>query len=159
MSEELQERLAGYIDNAIKARFEFAYPDFGAGAVELHRSLVEVQQALTELEVYLTKAVRAKALLDRNVAKVKMVWQEAWDRAITKAVKRPTLGEYATGKEKAAEANLATFNEARTLHTAEEAATFANEAVEVIRLHYYGLDKIRQDIRKRLDMSQTDYYS
>lgn len=157
--EELQVKLEQYIEKAIAARFEFATPEFTAGPVELHRALVESQEVLTELEDYLSKAMRAKALLERHVVKYKMVWQEAWDRAITKVNKRPSLGEYATGKEKASEANLATLNEARELRVAEEFLTFAAEAADVIRLHYYGLDKVRQDIRKRLDMSQTDYYS
>lgn len=103
--------------------------------------------------------MRSKAVLDRKVAKDRMVWQEKWDKAISAPVKRVSFSEYATGKEKAADANLAAFEEARTLKASEEALSFASEAVEIIRLHYYGLDKIRQDIRKRLDMSQTDYYS
>ncbi len=159
MSEALQDKLAEYIEAAIDVRFQFQTPEFGAGPVELHRSLVEVQEALTEIEGHLSRAMRAKALLDRRVASNRMVWQEAWDRSISTPNKRLTLTEYATGKEKAAEANLATLNEARTLRLAEELQSFATEAVDVIRLHYYGLDKIRQDVRKRLDMSQTDYYS
>lgn len=159
MSAELQIELEEYIEKAIAARFEFAVPDFTAGPVELHRALVDIQNTLTELEDYLSNSIRAKATLDRRVVKFKMVWQEAWDKAINKVNKRPTLSEYATGKEKASEANLATLNEARRLKQEEEFLSFANEAVDIVRLHYYGLDKIRQDIRKRLDMSQTDYYS
>lgn len=157
--EELQAKLEQYIEKAIEARFEFITPEFTAGPVELHRALVESQDVLTQLEDYLSKSMRAKSLLERRVVKFRMVWQEAWDRAIAKVNKRPSLGEYATGKEKASEANLATLDEARQLRLQEEFLTFAVEAVDVIRLHYYGLDKVRQDIRKRLDMSQTDYYS
>jgi hypothetical protein len=159
LSQELQDKLVEYIESAIDLRFQFVFPEFGAGPVELHSSLVEVQSALTELEALLSKSTRAKTMLDRKVATSRMQWQEVWDKAITKPNKRITLSEYATGKEKAADANLAAFEEAHTLHLAEELHSFATEAVDVIRLHYYGLDKIRQDIRKRLDMSQTDYYS
>lgn len=147
------------MESAIKLRFEFKYPEFGAEAIELHRALVSVQQSLTMLEELLGSAVGLKASLDRKTAHARMVWQEAWDRAISKPTKRITLTEYATGKEKAAEANLASLSEARELRKQEELQSLGAEAVDVIRLHYYGLDKIRQDIRKRLDMSQTDYYS
>lgn len=157
--EQLQQSLTEYIEKSIELRFEFNVPVFGAEATELHRSLVEVQDILSQLEQYLSQSMRAKAVADRRVASARMVWQEVWDKAISKPSKRMTLTEYATGKEKAAEANLAALNEARTLRQEEELQTFANEAVDVIRLHYYGLDKVRQDIRKRLDMSQTDYYS
>lgn len=159
MIEQLQASLTEATENSIALRFEFSIPGFGAEATELNRSLVEVQDFLSQLERYLSQSMRAKAVVDRRVASARMIWQEAWDRAISKPSKRMTLTEYATGKEKAAEANLAAFNEAHTLRQEEELQTFAVEAVDVIRLHYYGLDKIRQDIRKRLDMSQTDYYS
>jgi hypothetical protein len=159
LSQELQLKLEEYLEKAIDSRFKFVPAEFGSGPVELHRCLVDVQETLTELEDYLSKSVRAKSLLERRVAKVRMEWQEAWDTAINKVNKRPSLGEYATGKEKASEANLATLNEARMLRQEENFLSFAAEAVEIIRLHYYGLDKVRQDIRKRLDMSQTDYYS
>lgn len=159
MIEQLQASLVEATENSIALRFEFSIPGFGAEATELNRSLVEVQDFLSQLERYLSQSMRAKAVVDRRAASARMVWQEAWDRAISKPSKRMTLTEYATGKEKAAEANLAAFNEAHRLRQEEELQSFANEAVDVIRLHYYGLDKIRQDIRKRLDMSQTDYYS
>ncbi len=157
--EELRAKLEKHLEDAIDIRFSFLTPEFTAGPVELHRALVEAQEIITALERYLSDSMRAKSLLERRVAKARMVWQEAWDTAIAKVNKRPSLGEYATGKEKASEANLATLNEARVLRVQEEFLSFAVEAVDVIRLHYYGLDKVRQDIRKRLDLSQTDYYS
>lgn len=158
-NQELQTNLEQYIEDTIEARFDFAVPGFDAGPVELHRALVEVQEVLTVIERFLSNSVRAKAALDRKQASVKMVWQEAWDRALSNSNKKLSFGDYTTGKEKASEANLSTLNEARSLRQIEEVQSFAHEAVEVIRLHYYGLDKVRQDIRKRLDMSQTDYYS
>ena len=156
---KLQESLESFIENTLTVRFDFITPEFTDGPVELHSALVKVQESLSTIEGYLSKAIRAKSSVDRREAHVRMVWQEAWDRAISSTNKKASFGDYATGKEKAADANLATLNEARTLRSLQEVQSFANEAVDVIRLHYYGLDKVRQDIRKRLDMSQTDYYS
>ena len=157
-SEELRKKLEGYIEKSVDRRFAFELPDLTAGPVELNHSLISVQEILTEIEGYLSKAMRAKAALDRHEAHVKMVWQEAFDRALTKPAK--AFGsEFASGKEKSAEANLLVFNEARSLRLAQENASFGTEAVDIIRLHYYGLDKVRQDVRKRLDMSQSDYYT
>ena len=158
-NQELQTSLEQYIEKSIDARFEFSIPSFDAGPVELHRALVDVQEVLTAIERFLSNSVRAKATLDRRQASAKMVWQEAWDKALSATSKKPSFGDFTTGKEKATEANLATFEQTRALRQIEELSSFANEAVEVIRLHYYGLDKVRQDIRKRLDMSQTEYYS
>lgn len=158
MSEELRVKLAEYLEGAIEARFDFSDIEFGAGPVELHSALVDVQSHLTKLERFLSDSIRVKAALDRKESHAKMVWQEAFDKALT--TKKPNFGaDFVTGKEKIAEANLATFNELRVLNRLQEAQSFANEAVDVIRLHYYGLDKVRQDIRKRLDLSQSDYYA
>lgn len=147
------------MESAIKIRFEFQYPEFGSESIDLHRALVNIQDNLTMLEKTLGSVTGIKAALDRSVAHARLVWQEAWDRAISKPSKRISLTEYATGKEKAAEANLASLEEARELRQREELLSLANEAVDVVRLHYYGLDKVRQDLRKRLDLSQMDYYS
>jgi hypothetical protein len=155
--ELLQKELTDYIEAAIKLRFEFKVIDATAGPVELHHDLVASQMVLTDLEELLSKSIRAKAKMDRRVADVKMVYQEKFDRAISNAGKRPTLGEYATGKEKVSEANLAAFNELRDLAAVETTQAFAQEAVDIIRLHYYGLDKVRQDIRKRLDLASADF--
>ncbi len=159
MSQELQEKLTKYLEEAIATRFEFVNPEFGDEPVKLHHSLVDVQNSLTRLEGYLSKSIRAKSMLDRKLSSVRMKYQESWDTAIVKTLNRPTLSEYSTGKERAAEANLATFTQAIALRQLEEVKSFADEAVEVIRLHYYGLDKVRQDIRKRLDLAQSDSYA
>jgi len=158
LSQELQTELTKYIEAVIQARFEFQNPDFSADVVEIHSALVAVQEVLTSIENYLSRSMRAKSAADRRVSLFRMQWQEVWDKAIVNAGKRPSFGDYSTGKERAADANLAAFEEARQLNQAEELLSFANEAVDIIRLHYYGLDKIRQDLRKRLDLQQTSYY-
>jgi hypothetical protein len=156
--EELRKKLEDHIEKTIEKRFSFLLPDLTAGPVELNHALIAVQEILTEIEGHLSKAMRAKAALDRREAHLRMVWQEAFDRALTKPSK--SFGsEFASGKEKAAEANLAAFDHARLLRTVQEDASFGTEAVEIIRLNYYVLYMFRQDVIKRLDMSQSDYYS
>jgi hypothetical protein len=154
--EILQKQLTEYIEEAIDLRFEFEVANEDTGPVELHRDLVQAQIILSKLEKLLSKAMRAKSKMDRRVASVKMVYQEKFDRAISNTNKRPTLGEYATGKEKVSEANLAAFTELRELSAEETTQSFAGEAVDIIRLHYYGLDKVRQDLRRRLDLQSAD---
>lgn len=154
----MRKRLEANVERAVEIRFAFEIPDLTAGPVELNHALISAQQILTQLEDLLSRSMRAKAGLDRREAHLRMVWQEAFDRALTKPSK--AFGsEFASGKEKVADANLSAFNEARVLRNMQEDASFGAEAVDVIRLHYYGLDKVRQDIRKRLDMRQDDYYS
>lgn len=157
--EKLKAELTEYVEKTIALRFEVEIPNYQADVVEVHSAVITVGEVLSEIESYLSRAIRAKAASDRKVTTQKMVFQEKWDRAIVKVNSRPTLSEYATGKEKAAEANLATLNEARNLRHEEDVQSFAVEAVDVIRLHYYGLDKVRQDLRKRLDFESNVAYS
>jgi len=154
LSEEntLHTELGNLINETIKLRMSVSTLDADAEFPEIHTELIKCQGALTGIEMLLSKAIRAKAKLDRQVFVFKMNHQEQWDRAISAPSKRVAFSEYATGKEKAAEANLATLNSARELRKVEDTQAFALEAVEVIRLHYYGLDKVRQDLRKRLDI-------
>ncbi len=159
MSQELQDKLTEYLENSISIRFDFIIPEFGDGPVDLHNALVNIQRSLTYLEDYLSKSMRAKLMLERKLNSAKMNYQESWDKAIVKTLNRPTLSEYSTGKERAAEANLATLTQVIALRKLEEVKSFADEAVDIIRLHYYGLDKVRQDIRKRLDLAQADAYA
>jgi hypothetical protein len=156
---QLHTDLTTFIEEAIVIRFETEVPSHDAVLPEIHSVMIQAQINLSKLEALLSKAIRAKSVLDRKIAHLKMVYQEAWDKAIVKVNRRPTLGDFATGKEKAAEANLATLDTARVLRAAEESQSFANEAVDIIRLHYYGLDKLRQDLRKRLDSGQVEYFT
>lgn len=159
MIHPLQQQLSEFIDKAISIRFETEVPSYDADITEVHRTLIAAQISLSKLERLLSESIRAKAAMDRKVSWLKLSYQESWDKAISNSHKRPTLGDFATGKEKAAEANLATLEAARLLRKEEDLQAFANEAVDVIRLHYYGLDKLRQDLRKRLDLAQTEYNS
>jgi hypothetical protein len=158
-SSPLQSQLVEIIEKAIATRFDFELPVFDASLVRLQSATVDLTKRLNTLEQLLSNAIRAKAALDRRVTLLRMEHQSKWDEAISGKNKRPTFDTYATGKERAAEANLATFESMRRLAQVEEDQAYANEAVDIVRLHYYGLDKVRQDIKKRLDGMQNDYYS
>lgn len=157
--ETLQNQLSEYIEKTLELRYSIQVPSYDTDFVEVHRIMLKSQELLSAIEQYLSKAIRAKAAADRKIFVARMAYQEGWDRAIIKVNSRPTLNEYASAKEKAAEANLATLEHARVLRKAEELQSFAAEAADVIRLHYYGLDKVRQDLRKRLDLESNSAYS
>ncbi len=157
--EKLQNQLSEYIEKTLELRYSIQVPSYDTDFIEVHRVMVKAQELLSSIEGYLSRAIRAKAASDRKIFVARMAYQEAWDKAIIKVNSRPTLSDYASAKEKAAEANLATLDYARVLRKEEELQSFAAEAVDVIRLHYYGLDKVRQDLRKRLDLESNSAYS
>jgi hypothetical protein len=154
MADKLHEDITKLITEAVAVRFSVQLLDVDAEFVDIHKAFISIQQDLTCLESLLSQALRAKSKLDRQVSVFKLAHQEKWDRAISAPPKKVTFAEYATGKEKAAGANLATLDSAREVRKLEDSQAYANEAVDVIRLHYYGLDKIRQDLRKRVDLLQ-----
>jgi hypothetical protein len=159
VQETLKLKLTQLIEETLELRYSIQVPSYDADFIEVHKILIQSQSILSEIERKLSSAIRAKSASDRKIFVTKMAYQEKWDRAIVKVNSRPNLSEYATGKEKAAEANLDTLNESRALRKEEELQSFASEAVDVIRLHYYGLDKVRQDLRKRLDLESNAAYS
>lgn len=156
---ELQSRINQIIEDVLSTRFDFVIPRFDASVAVLEGATLDLTERLTKLESLLSQAIRAKAALDRSTTLLRLEYQAKWDSAISGRGKRPTFNDYASGKEKAAEANLATFEEQKKLNAVEQDLAFANEAVDIARLHYYGLDKIRQDVRKRLDSIMSDHYS
>jgi hypothetical protein len=159
LSEALQKQLTDYIAQTLELRYTVEIPNYQADIDEVHSALIKAQMTLSKIEKFLSNATRAKAATDRKVFALRMTFQEKWDTAILKVAQRPTLGEFATGKERAAEANLATMGIARELRREEETQSYATEAVDVIKLHYYGLDKVRQDLRKRLDLEANTMYT
>lgn len=156
---ELQNRMTQTINEVIATRFEFIIPTFDASVARIYGATLDLTDRLTKLESLLSQAIRAKAALDRKVILARLEYQSKWDEAISGKNKRPTFNDFSSGKEKAAEANLATFDLQKGLNAVEQDLSFANEAVEIARLHYYGLDKVRQDIQKRLASLQNEHFS
>lgn len=121
--------------------------------------LTFIRQRLDRIEELLVLSVRAKASLRRAHQQAKDEHQQAWDRHVTdsSAVRRPVLTqEYVTGKEKFAEANLATFELQRKERKAGEILSFAEEAAEVIRQLHRGLDSTRQDLLTQVKAMQME---
>jgi hypothetical protein len=119
-----------------------------AGVRDVLAVLLRVRSRLDRLEGVLQRAVRLRALVHRMSATTRMVADEAWDRASVNS-RAPSVrrGEEFTGpRERYADNNLATLQEARAAKAGERMAAQADAAVEVIRLAHRGLDGVRQDL-------------
>lgn len=126
---------------------------------QIVEQLTFIRQRLDRLEELLVNCVRAKASLKRAHQQAKDDHQQAWDHHVTdsSAVRRPVLTqEYVTGKEKFAEANLATFELQRKERKAGEILSFADEATEVVRQLHRGLDGVRQDLLTQVRAIQVE---
>lgn len=158
---EHREVIKGWIEEAVKLRYSLelaSYTDLIAPWL-ITEQLQNVRQRLDRIEELVILSVRARASLKRSHQQVKDELQVAWDSRLTdnSAVRRPVLTqEFVTGKEKFADANLATLELQRKERLASELVSFADESVEVIRQLHRGLDGIRQDLLTQVRSLQVE---
>lgn len=126
---------------------------------QITEQLTFIRLRLDRLEEMLVNSIRARASLKRAHQVVKDELQQAWDTHVTNpsAIQRRVLTqEYATGKEKFAEANLATLDLQRKERKSAELLSFAEETAEVIRTLHRGLEGIRQDLLAQVRALQVE---
>jgi hypothetical protein len=158
MSDEVRAALAAYMETALELRFGVALPVSQSAPSEISECLLDVRTRLDRVEAMYTGAIRIKARAHRAAAHAKATFDDAWDTA---AVDRRTApvrrgDEYATAKERHAEANLATLDLRHSSRAADELAHHCDEAVDVLRLAHRGLDGVRQDILTMLRAAQFE---
>lgn len=158
---EAKDRLRAWLEEALELRGSLglaAYDDLVA-PFQITEQLSNVRMRLDRIEELLIKSVRARAALKRAVRISQDELQDAWDTHVTNQspVKRAVLTqEYVTGKEKFAEANLATLELRRAERKSQELLSFAEETLEVIRTVHKGLNDIRQDLLSQVRAIQVE---
>lgn len=162
MSEDKQrEVLKGWLTEALKLRGELglaSYDDLEA-PFQITEQLANVRGRLDRIEELLINAIRAKAQITRAHRSVKDELQLAWDTHVSDQSptrRRVLTQEYVTGKEKFAEANLATLEQQRAERKILELLSFAEETLEVIRVIHRGLNDIRQDLLSQVRAIQVE---
>lgn len=160
-ADEARDRIRGWLQEAVDLRGNLgmdAYDDL-SNPYQVVEQLSRVRATLDRIEELLVLATRAKASLTRAHRTTKDEQQLAWDQHVTSqsALKRPVLTqEYVTGKEKFAEANLATLELQRAERKSLEVLSFAEEALDVIRIIHRGLEGIRQDLLAQIRAIQVE---
>lgn len=167
MSEDDQrETLKGWLIEAVTLRGELLQGEDGlapysdlVSPFQIVEQLTYVRRTLDRLEELLVKAIRAKAQLARGHRIKKDQLQQAWDTHVSDQSptrRRVLTQEYVTGKEKFAEANLATLELQRTERKSLELLSFAEETLEVIKVIHRGLNDIRQDLLAQVRAIQVE---
>lgn len=158
---DARDTLRAWLEEALELRGSLGlapYDDLVA-PFQITEQLTNVRARLDRVEELRIKAVRAKASVKKAHQKVKDELQDAWDSHVTNtsAVRRPVLTqEYVTGKEKFAEANLATFEQRKAERKSGELLSFAEETLEVIHIIHRGLNDIRQDLLSQVRSIQIE---
>lgn len=146
---QLEEQMLSWVKEALDLRFaqnggEYLSTEHGSNPVL--NGLLSVRGRLDRVEELLSMATRARGRVGRAVAVAKAVNDDRWDVEVRAEGARPMRqGEFVAPREKYANANLETLNEKRDFRAAERLYSFADEAYEVIRTVYRGLDNVRQD--------------
>lgn len=151
MSDDIASTLEAYLTEALELRVVTDLPDPGSDPKHVLESLVHTRGRLDRVEELLQRALRLRHRVQRSVAVVRAVHDDARDAVLTNARKQrggPVTrdnDQYTSAQERAAEANLATVEHRRSLRQAEEVASHCDEAVEILRLTHRGLEGIRVD--------------
>lgn len=161
MSEEAKDLLKSWLTEALELRGQLglaAYDDLET-PYQITEQLTQVRGILDRIETLLVYAIRAKAKAARANRVAKENVQDAWDRHVTdqSPTKRRVLTqEFVTGKEKFAEANLATLELQRIERKTLELLSLAEETLDVIRVIHRGLNDIRQDLLSQVRAIQIE---
>lgn len=148
MSDELRNALTTMVAEALDLRFGGKIPAAGASLAEIEDALLDIRRRLDRIEELLGRAIRAKARAARAAALATHTADDAWDKAIHGQRTAPVMrgGEYSSAKERHAEANLATMTERIAARNAADLVAVCDEAAEVLRLAWRGMDGARQDL-------------
>lgn len=126
---------------------------------QVTEQLTDVRWRLDRVETLLIKAMRAKAALTRALRVAQEDLQIAWDTHVTdrNPSRRAVLTqEYVTGKEKFAEANLATLELRKAERKSLDILSHAEETLDVIRQVHRGLESVRQDLLAQVRAIQVE---
>lgn len=131
------------------------HPD--AGPKELADALLDIRARLDRVEYLLQHAMRIRNAARHRATALRQIADDAWDKAITAQRNTPVRrDDYATGKERHAEANLAVMTDLRAARDAEAVHASCADSVELLRLHHRGLADMRQDVLALLRVFQFE---
>ncbi len=144
--------MAGYLHEAQALRALPEAPSVDATLLELHAYLLDVRRRQDRAEELLRLAIRLRGAVRRRSAGVADTAGDAWDRAAVRLRAAPVQSGdgFSSAKERAAEANLAVLDLRLAARTAATLVDLCDDAVEVIRIVYRGLDSVRFDVGQLL---------
>lgn len=105
-------------------------------------ALLDVRARLDRIEEILSNFIRLRGATVRQAVAARHAAGDAWD-AHAVAARR---GDYEGAKERYAQWSVATLDEQRSARQAEKQQSVLDEAVEIVRLVYKGLDATRYDL-------------
>jgi hypothetical protein len=123
-------------------------PGVSAQPPEVHKALVEARGGLDRVEEILAMSMVLRSGAEARAKDLTETADEELDKAIVARSKRAR--DFEGARERLAMASLDTLSERRAARTAVKAADLAVSIEKRVRLHYYGLVKLRDELADRL---------
>lgn len=123
-------------------------PSAAAQPPEVHEALLTARGGLDRVEEILAMAMVLRSGAEARARELTEAADDALDTALVARSKRAR--EFEGARERQAAASLDTLAERRAARSAGKAADLAASIEKRIRLHYYGLVKLRDELADRL---------
>jgi hypothetical protein len=123
-------------------------PDVSAQPPEVHKALVEARGGLDRVEEILAMAMVLRSGAEARAKDLTEKADDALDTALVARSRRAR--DFEAGRERLAMASLDTLAERRAARSAGKAADLSVSIEKRVRLHYYGLVKLRDELADRL---------
>jgi hypothetical protein len=123
-------------------------PDVSAPPPEVHKALVEARGNLDRLEEILSLAMVLRSGAEARAKDLTEKADDDFDTALVARSKRAR--EFEAGRERQAQASLDTLPQRHTARSAARLSATAADIEKRVRLRYYGLVKLRDELADRL---------
>ena len=123
-------------------------PDVSAQPPEVHKALVEARGGLDRVEEILAMAMVLRSGAEARAKDLTEKADDAMDKATVARSARAR--DFEGARERLAAASVDTLAERRAARTAVKAADLAASIEKRVRLRYYGLVKLRDELADRL---------
>ncbi len=153
----LAEECRSWLRAVTEYRASVPNPSSSAPHTAVYDALAKASAHLDRIETLLSLAIGFKGACETKARKLEAEADDAWDDQAAKE-KRYGRREFQGAQETYAYWRLACREPRKRARQARELADAASDTERRIRLHYYGLDGLRQDLSRRLTalMRQTD---
>ena len=154
--------IIGWVEEALELRHGEAgdpdgrieLPAFETGRDGVLATLRRVRVRLDRLEELQAKSRQAKGRVSRVKANAEFEAQVEYDRAMQQRG-NTRVREYVTADEKRADAALDTIAQKRVVHQTNRLQSIADEAYDVVKGCYWGMDKIRTELLEMLKVHES----
>jgi hypothetical protein len=159
--DELTSGIADLLDEVLQLRLEVSLPSSQAIPQIVLDSLLDARAKSDRVEEISIKILRRRSKVLRYVAVLKASVDDKWSTAIVDMKKSSARNrdQYEGPRERYAEADLAVLDSRRKLRQAEEVLALLDEASDVIKVAFRGINDILQDHRTWLRTFQIQPYN